>query len=64
MPDRPGVIHPPVESVRVLYRAGNETATLFRLVDGQNKYESLTGEQLLTLIETAAEALRGMSSRG
>lgn len=57
------VTHPPLESIRILSRPGNDTATLFRVRDGKNHYEALTRDQLLTLIESAAEALRKMETK-
>ena len=50
----------PLESVRILYRVGKDNATLFRVANGKNVYESITREQVLTLMESAVEALRKM----
>lgn len=52
--------HPPLGSIRILCKSGNDTATLFRTRDGKNLYESLTRDQVLILISDAAEALRKM----
>lgn len=49
--------HRQVETVMVLAKQGAETATLFCVVDGVSRYETLNERQLLWLIQTAAESL-------
>lgn len=55
--------HPELDAIQVLYRGDRENkhrATLFRMVDGKGCYESITREDMLILISTAAHALREM----
>ncbi len=54
------MLHPPLDAVRVLYRPGSPDAILYRMVKGKNVYERITCDQLLGLLESAAEALRKM----
>ncbi len=55
--------YPKPESVRILYKAGSSTATLFTTIDGKNRYESLTQDQLTWLLQDISEALRKINKR-
>jgi hypothetical protein len=52
--------YPRIDNIAVLCHEGAETATLFTLVDGKPRHETIGTRQLLNLIETAAESLARM----
>jgi hypothetical protein len=58
------VSYPNPESVRIHYKTGSSTATLFTAIDGKNRYESLTQDQLTWLLQDISEALRKINKRG
>ncbi len=55
--------HPQPESVRILYKTGATTATLFTAIDGKNRHETITQDQLCWLLQDISEALRKIHLR-